>query len=60
MQNRGAIYLFYTNTTKKKPTLKAIGGLVYLVLAEVFWSFSMAYSNLPYKYRTKKKPQNLF
>ena len=33
---RGAIYLFYTNTTKKKPTLKAIGGLVYLVLAEVF------------------------
>ena len=36
MQNRGAIYLFYTNTTKKKPTLKVIGGLVYLVLAEVF------------------------
>ena len=34
--NRGAIYQFHTNTTKKKPTLKVIGGLDYLVLAEVF------------------------
>jgi len=24
--NRGAIYLFYTNTTKKKPILEAIVG----------------------------------
>jgi len=26
IQNRGVIYLFHTNTTKKKPTLRVIVG----------------------------------
>jgi len=42
--NRGAIYLFHTNTPKKKPILKVIGGLVYLVLAEDFWRFTVNFT----------------